>query len=128
MLTSRIPIDYKNVEKSPLFTDPDPVSGFGTWGDPNNDFQISDGGFANIEHAYPVPHRLRRNYTLQPWISFTTATFPTVMDPDQKANSSLTPEKIQKLIDHTPGDFAGLQFQMEAQVGPHGNGHQIVGG
>ena len=128
LLTSRVSADYKNVKDSPLFTDPDPISGFGTWGDPNNDFQITDGGFANIEHAYPIPHRLRRNYTLQPWLQIPQAAFPSMTEPSLEANASLSPKKIQELIDHTPGDFAGFQMRMEAQVGPHGNGHQIVGG
>ncbi|TBU33893.1 Di-copper centre-containing protein [Dichomitus squalens] len=120
-------LDYKDVKTSPLFTDPDPISGFGTWGDSAKDFQVQDGGFANIEYAYPVPHRLRRNYTLQPWLQLTPEQDPTMTDVNWEGNASFVPQRIQELVDHTPGDFPGFQMRMEAQVGPHANGHQIVG-
>ena len=56
-----IPIpDVTNFSTSPFF-DPDPKSGLGGWGDPQDDYQITTGGFAfDFERPYPAPHRIRR--------------------------------------------------------------------
>jgi hypothetical protein len=60
-------IDASNFYNSTIF-DPDATSGFGGWGDPGNDFQITDGAFsAGFTVSYPPPHTVRRIFTLQPW-------------------------------------------------------------
>src|SRR5882757_4198776 len=57
----------EDVFNSSIF-DPSLTSGFGTNGDPNNDYQLTDGAFStDFLVAYPVPHKLWRNFTAQPW-------------------------------------------------------------
>lgn len=114
--------DADNFYNSSIF-DPDPDSGFGGWGDPQDDFQITTGAFASdFERPYPVPHRLRRNYTL-----FSTATGfgPPITDP---LNTFFTPERIEVMVDGFPGDFVSFQALFEGGHGSHGAVHQIVGG
>ena len=118
--------DSADVENSPLFLDSDPVSGLGGWGDPANDIQVPDGGFRNLQLAYPAPHTLRRNFTLQPWLAFADNVIMT--NPALLANESFTPAEVQKMIDWTPGDFTGMQYYMERPEGPHGSVHEILGG
>ena len=103
------------MKNSPLFRDSNPISGLGGWGDPAKDFQVQDGGFSHFEVAYPVPHIIRRNFTLQPFIPF--ASIPSFTDPTPDANVSFTPSEVKKLVDWTPSDFVGMQAYMErAQV------------
>ncbi|KAL7281743.1 hypothetical protein ACG7TL_005061 [Trametes sanguinea] len=104
-------IDAHDVEHSPLFEDTNPVSGLGGWGDPAHDIQVQTGGFRHLALAYPVPHGLRRNFTLQPFLPF--ASVPVFTAPAQYANVSFTPEKVRALVEWTPGDFVGFQFAME---------------
>ncbi|KAI1794064.1 Di-copper centre-containing protein [Ganoderma leucocontextum] len=119
-------IDSADVKNSPLFLDSDPVSGLGGWGDPAKDIQVQDGGFRNLQLAYPAPHTLRRNFTLQPWLAFADNVIMT--DPAMQANLSFTPAEVQKMVEWTPGDFPGMQFYMERPEGPHGSVHEILGG
>ena len=45
--------------------DPGPVSGLGCgWGDPNADFIVPCGPFRNSHLSHPLPHTVRRNFTL----------------------------------------------------------------
>ena len=54
-----------NFPNAAIFND-SPTSGLGEWGDPNDDYQIATGALArDFEVAYPVPHRVRRNYTVK---------------------------------------------------------------
>jgi len=57
--------DSYDTENSTMFDD-DEVSGLGRWGDPDDDIQITTGGFRDLVRMYPSPHRIRRSYTLQP--------------------------------------------------------------
>ncbi len=54
-----------NVQTSPLFVDYDPLSGLGGWGNASDDYSLTNGGFKDFRISYPIPHRLRRQYTPQ---------------------------------------------------------------
>jgi len=47
---------------STIFNDPR-TRGFGGWCDPTYNYQITTGAFADFELMYPIPHRIRGNYT-----------------------------------------------------------------
>ena len=110
---TRFASDASDFQNSPFF-DPDQFSGLGGWGDPKNDYQITDGGFADIEVSYPVPHKIRRNYTL---------VYP---DRPGPLTNLFTPEVMNTLIHSFPGDFIG--FQSHFETASHGAIHRIVGG
>jgi hypothetical protein len=107
--------DASNFQNS-TFWDPDTTSGVGGWGDPNDDYQITDGGFADgFIVSYPSPHRLRRNYT------------PTDPDnPNVLFTSTFTPESQAAMVNNFTGNFVG--FQALFQTGSHRSVHLIVGG
>jgi tyrosinase len=93
----------------------DPEVGFGGWGDSSNDFQISTGAFAHLVRAYPVPHHIRRNFTIQPW-RYIQSPFPdnqSFIDPQKTANTTFTPETAQYLTNNFAGDFLNWHFFME---------------
>jgi tyrosinase len=98
---------------------PSPKSGFGGWGDPNNDFQISDGAFhSDFIVSYPVPHIVRRNFTLQPWLGDNTTVFEDgstsiFYDSDIMANVSITPESQYNMVHGFVADYEGFQALME---------------
>lgn len=120
--------DSKDLEHSNMFN-PDPDVGFGGWGDPNNDFQISTGALADLVRAYPVSNHIRRNFTLQPW-QYILSPFPdnqSFIDPMTMANTTFTPENAQYLTNNFPGDFLNWHFYMEGAPGPHGGIHEILG-
>ncbi|KAI0743508.1 Di-copper centre-containing protein [Daedaleopsis nitida] len=119
-------IDAHDVKNSPLFRDTNPISGLGGWGDPAKDIQVQDGGFRHFEVAYPVPHVIRRNFTLQPFLPFDGV--PVFTNLTQYANESFTPAEVRKLVDWAPGDFVGFQAYMERGEGPHSSVHFILGG
>lgn len=89
---------------------------------------MGSGGFASdFTLAYPVTHSLRRNYTLQPYITDTD--LPQFFnDTTKQANASFTPEAINALVTGYIGDFKGFQTAMEAFEGPHSSVHEIMGG
>ena len=95
--------------------DDSPTSGFGGWGNPANDYQITTGAFVeDFELAYPVPHTLRRNYTAR---SSNTNPFGdgTLPAPDALWNY-ITPGSREELINGYAGDFEGFQTQLEGPV------------
>jgi hypothetical protein len=108
------------VDASPDFTNAtifndSPTSGFGGWGDPANDYQITTGAFAkDFEVAYPVPHMIRRNYTSRSANPnpFGDGTPPA---PDAFWNY-FTRESQDTLINGYIGDFEGFQTQLEGPV------------
>jgi len=119
--------DSADFEHSFLFNS-DPEVGFGGWGDPNNDYQISTGAFADIIRSYPVPNHIRRNFTLQPWKSVGSP-FPdnqTFINPEKMANSTFTPQIAETLLNDFAGDFLNWHAFMEGAEGPHGGIHQII--
>lgn len=106
--------DASNFENS-SFWDPDTTSGVGGWGDPNNDWQITDGAFAaDFTISYPSPHRIRRQYT--PIDPNSTVPLP----------ETFTPESQQAMVNDFVGNFIG--FQAFFQAGSHRSIHRIVTG
>ena len=87
------------------------MSGAGGWGDPTHNFQLQAGGFRTLEVAYPVPHVVRRNFTLQPFLPF--AGVPLFPNASLYANESFTPGEVRKMVGWAPGDFVGFQAYME---------------
>jgi len=115
--------DADDYEHSEIW-DPDTESGLGGWGDPNDDFQITTGGFASdFVLPYPVTHRLRRNYTAVPSGSGFTDGTPPATAPFSTLH---TPEVVQAMIDGPAGDF--VTFQKVFEQGPHGAIHLSTGG
>ena len=97
-----------------IFND-SPTSGFGRWGDPADDYQITTGAFAdNFEVVYPVPHKIRRNYTARSVNAdpFGDGTPPA---PDALWNY-FTPASQKALIQGYVGDFEKFQTQFEGTV------------
>ncbi|KAF9645987.1 Di-copper centre-containing protein [Thelephora ganbajun] len=117
--------DADDFYNSPIF-DPDPRTGLGGWGDPSADFQITTGAFASdFVRRYPVPHPVRRNYTVISSIGGLGDGAPPITQP---LNTFFTPERINAMVDGFPGDFLGFQALFEGGDGSHGAIHQIVGG
>jgi tyrosinase len=86
--------------------DNDPVSGLGGWGDPEDDNQITTGGFSrDFSVAYPSPHRVRRDFDLQPFVSRGDFTF---------INTTYSQTAINKLLTSYDGDFVGFQTFFES--------------
>ena len=101
-----------NFRNATIFND-SPTSGLGGWGDPNDDYQITTGAFAHdFEVAYPVPHRIRRNYTLTVDITdpFGDGTPP----PPGEVWKYFTPASQKKLIQGYIGDFEGFHADFES--------------
>jgi tyrosinase len=90
-------------------------SGFGGNGDPNNDFQITDGAFANdFDRFYPVQNRIRRNFNAFPF------------QPGVPANYSFNATAIENLLTLYDSDFVHFQYYFEN--GAHGSVHVSLGG
>jgi len=110
--------------------DPSPTSGFGGNGDPDNDYQITDGAFSTgFLRAYPVPHTIRRNFTLKAWQGrggpFADHSGPPI-DPEKMANATFTKEEVKKLVEGFKGDFEGFQAYFEWFQGAHAGVHSII--
>jgi tyrosinase len=122
-------LNTENFFNSSIF-DPSPTSGFGGDGDPNNDYQISDGGFSNEHRAYPVPNKIRRNFTLQAWKGllspFADQVPDPTLDPNKYANTTFDEEEVSKLVNGFEGDFRGFQVYFEAFQGAHAGVHSII--
>jgi len=115
-----------NFPNATIFDD-SPTSGTGGWGDPNDDFQITTGAFAtDFEVAYPVPHRVRRNYTARASVTdpFGDGTPPAPLP----FWNYFTAEKRDDLVNGFVGDFRGFHALFEGPTGPHGTIHVILGG
>jgi len=107
-------LDASNFENS-TFWDPDPDSGIGGWGDPNDDNQITTGGLAaNFTVSYPSPHRIRRSYS-----PVEAATGRNFLD-------SITPESQKIMVNGSVGDY--IDFQTIFESGSHAAVHFMVGG
>ena len=88
------------------------MSGLGGWGDPNADFAVPDGGFHNLSLSYPVPHLVRRNFSL-----FAFGRLPTpaiITDPLKMVNTSFTASVIEGVLKSPVGDYKGFQTVLEA--------------
>jgi tyrosinase len=104
--------------------------GLGSWGDPGNDFQISTGVLKDMRLAYPVPHNIRRNFTLYPDFEpgFPTPTGVPAVDPTLMFNTTFTSEVVNATLNSPPGDYVAFQSTIEGFSGPHPGPHLILGG
>lgn len=106
-------VDAPNFYESSFWKDHDLKSGLGGWGDLNADFRVRDGGFQNLELAYPSPHILRRNFTL---LAFGSSFLPSMFftKPLKEANTSFTASAMKALLEDTAGDYGKFQTEFEA--------------
>ena len=114
MLTASPPDASPDFPKATIFGD-SLKSGLGGWGNPADDYQVTTGAFVdNFEVVYPVPHKIRRNFTERSTNSnpFGDGTPPA---PDAFWNY-FTRESQKALIDGFVGDFQGFQAQFEGPV------------
>lgn len=95
-------------------------SGFGGWGDPANDYQISTGGFKDLIVAYPNPHHIRRNFSLFA-LSDDTSPPPFGLDPAAPPppvgfmmNTTMTKENVDHVVNNFEGNFFGFQSYLES--------------
>jgi len=102
--------------------------GLGSWGDPQNDFQISTGAFKDITVAYPVPHHIRRNYTLRPFLAGVDIPGAPPVDPEYRINVSFSAANVNYTVNSFTGDYIRFQTYFEAGFGPHPGPHLILGG
>ena len=112
-----------------IFSDDD-CSGLGSWGDPNNDFQICTGGFKDMKLSYPVPHGIRRNYTLYFSLppEFPSPPDASAPDPSLMMNTTFTTEVVNSLLTSFTGNYSGFQATLENYPGPHTGPHLSLGG
>jgi tyrosinase len=101
-------IDAPDFYESSFWKDSDPKSGLGGWGDPNADYQVPDGGFHTLPLSYPVPHTVRRNFTLIPPPPPGAAPDSQVAN-DAPNNASFTASVVEAILEISPGDYE--QFQ-----------------
>ena len=93
--------------------DKSPKSGFGGWGSPADDYQITTGAFADeFVPVYPVPHKVRRNYTARSLGGdiFGDGT-PAAPNPFW---TYFTPASVKALVRGHIGDFRGFQAEFES--------------
>ena len=109
--------DSFDTEHATIFDD-DNASGLGRWGDPNDNSQITTGGFKDVVREYPSRHRIRRTYTLRPLGNIPNKAFvndpqaPPV-DPNIMANESFTKANYDYTLNGFSGDFLGFQTYLE---------------
>lgn len=127
--------------------DSNPTSGLGGWGNPDDDYQITTGGFSGDDFvlAYPSPHKIRRNFTLQPFLGLTVPPGAPPFKTSEMINVTFTEENNNFMLDSFVGDFEGFQAYFEGLAvfslataladilkrctlqGPHGGPHLILG-
>jgi hypothetical protein len=102
-------IDAPNFYESSFWKDSDPKSGLGGWGDPNADYQVPDGGFHTLPLAYPLPHTVRRNFSLlaPPFPGGPQPASPTTNDP-----SKFSASEIESILEISPGAYKEFQIQI----------------
>ena len=118
-------LDASDFYHATIFSDSD-YDGLGSWGDPNNDFQVPTGGFKDMMVTYPVPHHVRRNYTLYFYLPPGFAFPPGVPIPTAMINTTFTSEVVSATLNSTPGEYT--IFQAALENGPHPGPHFILGG
>lgn len=121
-------VDAADVYHSTIFSN-STDEGLGSWGDPDNDFQIFTGGLKDITLAYPVPHHIRRNYSVQPFIGGTDLFGPLAgpVDPELMVNTTLTQANVDFTVNSFTGNYSGFQAYLEGINGPHPGAHFILG-
>ena len=120
-------LDASDVYNSTIWSD-STTEGLGSWGVPDNDFQIATGGFKDIKVAYPVPHNIRRNFTVQPFLAGVNIPGAPPVDPLFMVNTSFTKANVDFTVNSFTGDYINFQAYFEAIAGPHPGPHIILGG
>ena len=124
-------LDAADFYHATIFSDSD-YDGLGSWGDPDNDYRIYTGALKDLVVAYPVPHHLRRQFTLQPFLNSgstpTNPNGPPAHDPLLMVNTTFTAEVVNYTVSSFTGDYIGFQVHTESFNGPHPGPHEIVGG
>jgi len=125
-------IDAHDVFNSAFFDNSS--HGVGGWGDPNNDFQITTGGFKDAIRAYPNPHHIRRNFSVLPFTNPNTAS-PFAADPtapppptNLMINTTMTKANVDYIVSNYTGDYIDFQAYFESLNGTHIGAHLILGG
>lgn len=103
--------DAPDLENSLFWSDSDPESGLGGWGNPDADMQVEDGGFARFKLAYPSPHNLRRHFRVRPWLN-TSRGFHII--PTRMVNESFTRAEVTRVVNSYVGDYRGFQQNVTA--------------
>lgn len=82
--------------------------------------------------AYPVPHNLRRNFTLQPFLGINGGNIggngPANPVSTLLINTTFTSEVVNFAVSSFKGDYIGFQTFIESYSGPHPGPHVTVGG
>ena len=127
-------LDTADVYHATIFSDSD-YDGLGSWGDPSNDYQIYTGALKDMKVAYPVPHNIRRNYTLQPFLgsgsnssSSSSTNGPASPASTLMVNTTFTSDVVNNTVSSFTGDYISFQANVESFSGPHPGPHAIVGG
>ena len=74
---------------------------------------MPDGGFRTLQLSYPLPHTLRRNFTLQPFGEIPPPVDIFFTQPQKEANSSFLASEIEKLLETSAGDYKDFQAVLE---------------
>jgi len=118
--------DSSDTENSTMFDD-DKMSGLGRWGDPNDDIQITTGGFRDLVRVYPSPHRIRRSYTPRPLANipnpFPNDPLAPSVDTSVLINGSFTRANYNFLLNGFTGDLRSFQAYLE---GPQVRGRLVA--
>jgi len=97
--------------------DTDPDSGFGGWGDSANDYRVMTGAFGkDFVRAYPAPHNIRRNFTLQPFLGQSIPTGVAPFDTSIMINTTFTKEIVDYLVNSFVGDYRGFHAFFEGMT------------
>ncbi len=104
-------LDAPDFYESSFWKDSDPMSGLGGWGNPNDDYSVHDGGFRNFKIAYPVPHHVRRNFTLLAWKDLVS---PLIVDHLKIGNTTFSASVIEALLETPAGNYKRFQTVLEA--------------
>jgi len=120
--------DTSDPEHATVFSN-DTTDGLGWWGDANNDYQINTGALKDITVAYPVPHHIRRNLTLQPFLNTASGFAPPAgVATTFEINNTYTTAAVNVALDNYTGNYTGFQSYFENIMGPHPGPHIILGG
>ena len=126
--SSNIKLDTADFYHATIFSN-STYDGLGSWGDPNNDFQIFTGGLKDMKVAYPVPHNIRRNYTNEPFFGGWSGGPPgTTPNPTLMLNTTFTKANVDFIVSSFGGDYVSFQAYTEGILGVHPGAHLILGG
>jgi len=86
------------------------VSGLGGWGNQDADYSVPNGGFSRLNLSYPVPHIVRRNFSLLPF------DFPYLFftEPLKEGNASFSASVVESILETSAGEFKSFHASLEA--------------